>query len=195
MFIMDEKRLVIRLKQGDKAAFTALYDQYWRKVHGFVLLYLSSSVEAEEVVQDVFIKLWNIRSFVDEDRNFKGLLFIVTRNIIFNRSRRTFSDSFFKMTALSAVEDSYEIENEFIATDLKQYIDKLVGELSPRQQEVFRLSRDEQLSYREIAERLNLSERTVERHIYDALKYLKENLELYLIFLSFFTIPSDSFLN
>lgn len=192
---MDEKRLVIRLKQGDKAAFTALYDQYWRKVHGFVLLYLSSSVEAEEVVQDVFIKLWNIRSFVDEDRNFKGLLFIVTRNIIFNRSRRTFSDSFFKMTALSAVEDSYEIENEFIATDLKQYIDKLVGELSPRQQEVFRLSRDEQLSYREIAERLNLSERTVERHIYDALKYLKENLELYLIFLSFFTIPSDSFLN
>lgn len=192
---MDEKGLVIRLKQGDKAAFTALYDQYWRKVHGFVLLYLSSSVEAEEVVQDVFIKLWNIRSFVDEDRNFKGLLFIVTRNIIFNRSRRTFSDSFFKMTALSAVEDSYEIENEFIATDLKQYIDKLVGELSPRQQEVFRLSRDEQLSYREIAERLNLSERTVERHIYDALKYLKENLELYLIFLSFFTIPSDSFLN
>lgn len=192
---MDEKGLVIRLKQGDKAAFTALYDQYWRKVHGFVLLYLSSSVEAEEVVQDVFIKLWNIRSFVDEDRNFKGLLFIVTRNIIFNRSRRTFSDSFFKMTALSAVEDSYEIENEFIATDLKQYIDKLVGELSPRQQEVFRLSRDEQLSYREIAERLNLSERTVERHIYDALKYLKENLELYLIFLSFFTISSDSFLN
>lgn len=192
---MDEKGLVIRLKQGDKAAFTALYDQYWRKVHGFVLLYLSSSVEAEEVVQDVFIKLWNIRSFVDEDRNFKGLLFIVTRNIIFNRSRRTFSDSFFKMTALSAVEDSYEIENEFIATDLKQYIDKLVGELSPRQQEVFRLSRDEQLSYREIAEQLNLSERTVERHIYDALKYLKENLELYLIFFSFFTIPSDSFLN
>lgn len=192
---MDEKELVMRLKQGDKAAFTVLYDQYWKKVHGFAHLYLASSVEAEEIVQDVFVKLWNMRSSVDEDKNFKGFLFIVTRNLIFNRSRVTFSEPFFKMTALNAIENSYEIENELIASDLKVYIDKLIGNLSPRQQEVFRMSRDEQLSYREIANQLGLSERTVERHIYEALKYLKENLELYLIFLSFFTIPVDSILN
>lgn len=134
---MEEKELVKQLRQGDKAAFGAIYDQYWRKVHGFVLLYLTSSVEAEDVVQDVFVKLWNIRDFIDEEKSLKGFLFIITRNLIFNRSRQGFNDSFFKMTALSGVEDSYEIENELIASDLKAYIDKLIGGLPPRQQEVF----------------------------------------------------------
>lgn len=192
---MEEKELVKQLKQGDKAAFGAIYDQYWKKVHGFVLLYLTSSVEAEDVVQDVFVKLWNVRDFIDEEKSFKGFLFIVTRNLIFNRSRKGFNDSFFKMMALSGVEDSYEIEDELIASDLKAYIDKLIGDLPPRQQEVFQLSRNQQLSYREISEQLGISERTVERHLHEALKYLKVNLKLYLIFLSFFTVPIDSLMN
>lgn len=192
---MEEKELVKQLKQGDKAAFGAIYDQYWRKVHGFVLLYLTSSVEAEDVVQDVFVKLWKIRDFIDEEKNFKGFLFIITRNLLFNRSRQGFSDPFLKMTALSGVESSYEIEDELMASDLKVYIDKLIGDLPPRQQEVFRLSRNQQLSYREIADQLDISERTVERHIYEVLKYLKVNLKLYLTFLSLFILPTDSLVN
>ena len=77
-----------------------------------------------------------------------------------------------------------DIEEELDAANLRTHIESLISMLPPRQQEVFRLSRDEELSYREIAEKLQISERTVEHHISDALKFLRKNIKLYTLFLS-----------
>lgn len=77
--------------------------------------------------------------------------------------------------------DYYDMEDELSAADLKEFIKRMVGELPPRQQEVFKMSRDEYLTYKEIATRLNISEKTVERHINEAIKFLKKNIMLYLI--------------
>ena len=79
--------------------------------------------------------------------------------------------------------DYYDMEDELSAADLKEFIKRMVGELPPRQQEVFKMSRDEHLTYKEIATRLNISEKTVERHINEAIKFLKKNIMLYLIFI------------
>lgn len=84
---------------------------------------------------------------------------------------------------LGSVVDSYDIEEELNTADLKQFIQQLVKELPPRQQEVFQLSRDNHLSYKEISIRLNISEKTVERHINEALKFLRKNVMLYFIFM------------
>lgn len=85
---MEERELILLLKQGSKDAFTALYKQYWKQVYNFSRLYLTSADAAEEVVQEVFIKIWETREFLREDDHFKGLLFIITRNLIFNRHRK-----------------------------------------------------------------------------------------------------------
>ena len=77
----------------------------------------------------------------------------------------------------------YDMEDELSAADLKEFIKRMVGGLPPRQQEVFKMSRDEHLTYKEIATRLNISEKTVERHINEAIKFLKKNIMLYLIFI------------
>lgn len=180
---MDERAVLCKLKKGDKSAFESLYKFYWAKVFNFTRLYISSVADAEEVVHDVFIKLWENRIFIDEDKNFEGFLFIVTRNMIFNRSRKSFNESFYKMTVIEAAEESYSIEEELEVSDLKEYIEGLISQLSPRCQEVFRLSREQGLTYREIAERLNLSEKTVEHHISDALKFLKKRIPVYVFFL------------
>lgn len=182
---MEEKDALRQLRDNsDKTAFAYLYDLYWRKVYNFTKLYIVSSADVEEVVQEVFAKLWENRASINVEQNFAGYLFIIIRNLIFNISRKKLNEEFYKMSVLEAVEESYDMEGELDAANLKIYIDSLIALLSPRQQEVFRLSRDQQLSHKEIAALLQISEKTVECHIADALKFLKKNIRLYLIFLS-----------
>ena len=180
---MTEKELIVQLKEGDEKAFTTLYRRYWPKVYNFSRLYLSSILEIEEVVQEVFVKVWESRTLLREDDNFKGFLFIITRNLVFNQFRRSFNENAYKLTVLSSVMPYYNLEEELSAADLQEFIEKMVKELPPRQQEVFNLSRNAHLTYKEISIRLNNSEKTVERHINEALKFLKKNIMLYLIFI------------
>lgn len=78
-----QKNEIVRFRDGDRAAFEALYQRYWRKVLSFTRLYIKDSYEQEEVVQQVFIRLWENRTKVDVGKDFDGFLFIVTRNLIF----------------------------------------------------------------------------------------------------------------
>lgn len=183
---MEERELIAKIKEGDNSAFAKLYDSYYQKVYNFTKLYIASSTEVAEIVQDVFVKLWEARHLLVEDKSLEGFLFIVTRNLIFNNTRRNFRESMFKMTVIKAMEnaDSYDIEEEMDAADLKEYIDQLVAVLPPRQQEIFRLSREQNMPYQEIATRCGISEKAVERHIYLALKFLKKNLPMFIMFVS-----------
>ena len=156
---MEERELILLLKQGSKDAFTALYKQYWKQVYNFSRLYLTG------------------------DDHFKGLLFIITRNQIFNRHRKNVNEDFYKVTVLAALEEPYDVEEEIDAHNLQEYIDRLIDELPPRRREIFNLSRKEQKSYKEIALLLNISEKTVENQISEALKYLKKNITLLLFFI------------
>lgn len=182
--ILEDKALIIALKNGDEEAFTSLYHRYCNKVYKFCSLYFTNNSSAEEVVQEVFIKLWDIRSYVNENENLEGLLFIITRNMVFDNTRKNFNESFYHISILAAYDKAYDIEEELHAKDLKVYIDRLVNELTPRQKEIFSMSRYEHLSYKEIAEKLNITPKTVERHINDALKYLKKNIYFLHLFLS-----------
>ena len=107
---MNEETLIIRLKKGDEQAFSILYKSYWMKIYNFARLYITSSSVISEVVQDVFVKVWESKEFLDITKNFDGLLFMITRNIIFNYSRRHFNELNFKMTVLKGLENSYDIE-------------------------------------------------------------------------------------
>lgn len=83
---MDNQTLILALKNGSEEAFTSLYHKYCDKVYKFCRLYYTNDSTTEEVVQEVFIKLWDIRSYVNENENLEGLLFIITRNMIFSNS-------------------------------------------------------------------------------------------------------------
>ena len=181
---MEEKKIIYLLKQGSESAFTTLYERYWRKVYNFARLYLSSVEDSQEVVQEVFIKLWEIRATIREDENLNGLLFIITRNNIFNHSRRKINEEFYQQTVAAAMEESYtEMEEKIDADNLREYLIRLIDQLPSRRREIFILSREEGLTYKEIAQRLNLSEKTVEHQISEALKFLKKNLYMLLLFI------------
>lgn len=180
---MEEKVILEKVRFGDAAAFALLYDRYWLKVYNFAQLYIISSSEVSEVVQDVFVKVWESRETFDETKNFDGFLFIITRNVIFNYSRRYFNELNFKMTALQGIENSYDIEEELDAADLKNYIDRLIAQLPPQRQRIFRMSREQHLTNKEIAEQCAVTEKAIERQLTLALKFIKDNLPLFIVFM------------
>ena len=118
---MKEKVILNRMKAGDEEAFAWLYNHYWQKVYHFARLYLTSSSEISEAVQDVFLHVWEARETFDNSKNFDGYLFIITRNIIFNYSRRYFNELNFKMTVLQSMEEGYSI-GEFYQFNLSSCI-------------------------------------------------------------------------
>lgn len=180
---MIQKELIQKLKEGDDEAFSAMYKLYWEKVYNFSRLYLASSEDVAEIVQEVFIKLWETRHLIDEEQSFEGFLFIITRNQIFNYSRKRLNYSFLKMTVMQSIEKSYEEEDQLEIADLKKHLSVLISQLPERQQEIFRLSREQHMTYKQIAEQLSISEKTVEYHMTAALKYLRKNLYLLSLFL------------
>lgn len=161
--------------------FTDLYNRYWSKVYSFTKLYIISDFDAEEAVQEVFLKVWENLDKINNYKDIDGYLFIITRNIVFNQSRKKINNSFLKYTLSEAFtigeEDSEH--NKMISKDLKEYILKVIEELPPRQKEIFKLSRIKKKTYKEIAESLKIAPKTVERHIGEALKYLKKKIFLF----------------
>lgn len=187
----DEITLIGRIKQNDQNAFKEIYNTYFEKVYSFTRLYLISSIDVSDIVQEVFVKLWENREHLDESKSLNGFLFILTRNTIFNFSRKNYNKNLIKITAAEALEDTFaSIEDQIETSDLEEYINQLISLLPPRQQEVFILSRKKMLKNKEIADQLDITEKAVERNISFAIKFIKKHLKLYILFLIAVTINS-----
>jgi RNA polymerase sigma-70 factor, ECF subfamily len=183
----DEREISSLIRNGDKNAFRHLYDLYSKKLLGFALFYLKSKSEAEEVVQAVFVKVWEHRKDIRDDLSLQSYLYKITINHIYN---------LFNYRKIRAAEGNFanaeKLDNttlEKIHSDsLSEYIDHLIEQLPEQRKKIFSLSRMDGLSHEEIASRMNISVRTVESQIYKALKFLKQHLKKeYIILLALIT--------
>jgi len=178
-----DRLLLERIQGGDEIAFKQLYNLYWNRVYHFATLYLSDSFECEDVTQVAFLKLWEKRASLSTEKDLDGLLFIIIRNLVFSKHRRSLNERAVKKTLLEAgvIDDS--VEAAIDAKDLADYVDILASNLPPRQRQAFLLSRRDGLSNKEIASVMNISVKGVERNIDLALKFIRRNLPLLMIFL------------
>lgn len=180
---MNEKLILEAFAKGDREAYAVLYKTYWADVYNFSRLYLKTKEAAEEVIQDVFIKLWEAREFICPQENIKGFLFIITRNIIFDQYRKQVNMTNYKLSLIQALgEHSYSMDEDMEKNEIENLIKRMVQQMPERQQTIFRLKYREDLSYKEIALRLGVTERVVERDLYKTLKFLKENISLFVCF-------------
>ncbi len=180
---MLEKELILLLKDGNHEAFNSLYNLYWRHIYNFCRLYVSKE-NAEEILQEVFIKIWMGRSHLEVNKNFKGYLFIITRNEIFEWFRKKEISDYQILPLASALEDSYnnDMEEKISTDDLRDYIDGLIVKLPFQSRVIFNLSRNSHLTNQEIAEKLHISVKAVEAGITRALKILRKNIDMMSIF-------------
>ena len=174
-----EASWVVELKNDSQDAFEKLYYKYNKKLYYFALTYLDDHAEAEEVVQSVFVRLWENRSTLNETLSVKSFVYKSTVNACYNfLKKKVIRNKYFESELESINENEDRTYDEIFYKDLKHQIDTIVSSLPPRQQHIFYLSRFEGLSHLEIATRLNLSVRTVENQIYRALCLIKDNIKV-----------------
>lgn len=165
------------IREGDRIAFNKVFDEYYQKLYQYIYRYTGSAYYAEETVQLAFIKLWERREGLSDQYSVSTQLFRIARSILVDLLRK------------ERVRTTQELSDTFISNILQEehYIQKeelgnvfaAIDELPDQCQQVFRLSRFNQLSHSEISAQLSISPKTIETHITKALKYLRKSLTLF----------------
>lgn len=173
----DERKILNLIAQGNELAFTQVFDRFRGKIHTVALRMLKSSTLAEEVVQEVFLKIWMRREKLTEVQNFEGYLFMIARNFIFDYFKKVANEAeaskLFMLYAQAANNTDHKaIENEYM-----KLLQTIIDQLTPQQKQVYRMAREQFMSHEEIAQALNISRLTVKTHMAQALKFIRTSLQ------------------
>ena len=175
---ISDAELARKINAGEKNAYQELFERYASRIFQFSLSYLKSQADAEELVQDVFLKIWEKREILDQSKNIKSFIFKVAVNTIYDFIRHKNIENAYNDFARANFEtSSNNTWHTVIFDEMQENLQKLVAQLPEQQQKIFHLSKEEGLTSEEIAIKLNLSKRTVENHLYRAVSFLKENFK------------------
>lgn len=176
----EERSLILRLIGGDEDAFCELYATYKNRLIYFAMRFLKSREYAEDVFQDAFTVVWQSRRFINPDASFSSYLYTIMRNRRLNQLRNAANEEKLKESILSqALDYTEDTKREVMLNDLKSLISHALQQLTPRQREIFEMSREAQLSHKEIADKLGISVNTVQEHISISLKLIRTYLIKY----------------
>jgi len=184
-----EKELVKKLKDGDSFAFEVLFYKYRNKIKGFALKIVPAQIDPEEIVQEVFVRVWLKKEAIDPEKDFQSYLFSIAKHLVLDHLKSAVNRKLY-FVGEHFQQDLLEDEGleSSISEETEEKLQKLINEIPERRREIFRLSRFEGLSYKQIAERLNISENTVDSQIRNALAFLRKEFRKMVVlgFLFFF---------
>ncbi|HSI75995.1 MAG TPA: RNA polymerase sigma-70 factor [Lunatimonas sp.] len=172
----SDQNLLISLRQGDIKAFDELYYRYAKKLMAFALTFFADQTIAEEAVQEIFTRIWERRRELDESKSFKSYLFQAVKFYMFNYIRDRKKCCCFEEVSEAIFRTENPVEAQIYYEELEATAKLVIEKLPQVQQQVFRLNKLDGLTPQEIAERMNLSKRTIEHHIYLATKMVKSEL-------------------
>jgi RNA polymerase sigma-70 factor (ECF subfamily) len=165
------------LKEGDAKAFDQLFGHYSKRLYYFALGYLKSKEQAEEVVQDVFYKIWLNRESLKPELSFKAYIFKIAYRIIIELFQKIAQEQAYRHEIITTSLDfDNNLDERTDYHSLLELVDHIVSELPPRQKDIFTKRKKEGLSVKEIAVLLDIAPKTVENHLNEALKTIKSGL-------------------
>jgi len=182
----EEKELFDRIKKSDEKAFEMLFHKYYGHLCLFATKIIKDDASAEEIVQDLFVKLWEKREQLSIETSLKNYLFRSVKNLCLNYIQHNKTKIVHAQSVLSEMESNFSDDNNYPEIDLAFKIEESINSLPGKRREIFRLSRQEGLKYHEIAEKLNISIKTVETQMSLAIKTLRDKLRKYNTF--FYTL-------
>ena len=186
MKLEDEKKLFEEIKNSDEKAFEKLFHAYYGHLCLFASRIIQDDFSAEEIVQDFFVKLWEKRHQLTIETSVKSYLFRSIKNLCLNFIQHNKTKLRYAQTILSEVSNNKTDDDNFTEINLAEKIEESIQSLPTKRREIFRLSREDGLKYREIAEKLNISIKTVETQMGLAIKTLREKLKSYNTFFMLF---------
>jgi RNA polymerase sigma-70 factor (family 1) len=186
---LADHELLILLKESNKEAFDAIYTKYWDRLYFHLVKAIKDSDEAEDILQEVFYSLWKRRDTLENIESLCAYLFSCVRyggiryirnNIKKNNYRESWEHFFCEKDDL--------FEQQYAAKELSTMLYNEIDKLPPKMREVFVLSRKDEFTYKEIAQKLNISDKTVKKQISNALKHLHLKLNGKVLSALFFLI-------
>ncbi|MET3876290.1 RNA polymerase sigma-70 factor [Chitinophaga sp. OAE865] len=171
-----ERETLKLIALGDERAFNRIVRKYSQVIYPYLLYWLKSPQLAEEVAQDVFLRIWKNRHKLPDVSNFPGYVYVVTRNRVHSQFERGLPET----ETPDVVQADQALTNPQTALETKELaaiMRRAIESLPPRRKEIFLLSRNEQLTYEEIAARLGISRSTVREHMVEALVFLRAYLK------------------
>lgn len=176
-FFIDEKELLLLLKQGHEAAFEKIYKLYSSRLFGNIYKMVKSESTAQEILQEVFITVWNNRTGIDPERSFRAYIFRIAENNVFDFFRNALRVKKMQSHILIIATEHYEhIEELLSRKENNAILHKAINSLSPQRQQVFRRCKLEGKSYAEVSVELGISVSTISDHIVKAKKTIREYL-------------------
>lgn len=180
---IGDEELISRLQLDDQSAFRIVFDRYSSKLYGFSFRLLKDKEQCQEVVQEVFLNLWLSRAKLDNQYPLAPYLYTITRRLTLNALRNLANSQSARLILWNKTQKvSNETEEVVLLDDLQRFTEGVLARLPKQQQLVFRMSRQHDLSYDEIAEELHISRNTVKNHLVAALKTLRLQLQKALFF-------------
>jgi RNA polymerase sigma-70 factor (family 1) len=186
----DEGQLLHQIAEGDEKAFAVIVSRYWNNIYAQALTYVKSAPHAQDIVQEVFIKIWEKRRTLPQVERFDSFLFIIARNYIISELRKKIVQPLQPDLVDVYKEDGTVPEEILSFKQLREHLETAINLLPQQQKTAFLLSRDEGLSYEAIARQMNLSRETVKKHMCRALNflriYVKTHADVYLTGIIFY---------
>jgi RNA polymerase sigma-70 factor (family 1) len=175
----EERLLLHQIAAGDGKAFAIIIGRYWNNIYSQALTYIKSTHSAQDIVQEVFLKVWEKRATLPAIERFDSFLFIITRNHIISGLRKKIALPLNNDLSESFKEESIIPDKIFSRKQLNDLINKAINLLPQQQKTAFLLSRDQGSSYEAIAIEMELSKETVKKHIGKALNFLRTYIRTY----------------
>jgi len=181
---IDEKALLQKIAGGDQIAFNTLFEQYRNRLFSYLYKVTKSRETSEEIVLDVFLKIWTRKEIAKEIANFEAFIFRIAHNkaIDFLRNLQTKPEIQREVWEKLELISNDAPDDKIIHNDTVSNIESAVKNLSPQRKKVYQLSREEGLSYDQIAKKLNLSSNTVRNHISASLEFIRQFINENMIF-------------
>lgn len=173
----DERELLLRLRDGEHAAFTEIYNTYKRPLASNMLRMVKSAELTEDLLQELFTRLWDNRHSIDTEKNISSYLYRVGRNLVTDVFRRSMRDRNLARQLYGLVKESYShIEESIFRKENAALLKGLLDNLSPQRKLVFTLCKIEGMSYKEVSVKLGISVDAVNDHIRKANKLLRSRI-------------------
>jgi RNA polymerase sigma-70 factor (family 1) len=169
--------LLSLIQGGEQAAFTEIYNRYWEKMANYAIRLTKSEDEAADIVQEIFVSLWRRNTELEVKGTLISYLIKATRNLSLRYMEKNIArNSFLERLSIQQRNGVSEIVEGIIVKELQLDIDRAVATLPAKMQQIYLLSRNEQRSYREIAQLLGIAEGTVKKQISNALKIISSKV-------------------
>lgn len=176
---IDEKQLLVLLRQGDRQAFGELYQQYSSRIYGNLKKLLKSDHLAEELLQDVFVKIWDKRLGIDTEKSFRSYLFRIAENQVYDFFRKAARDRKLEAHLVDAASEFYShVEEALYRKESAAIINEAIAQLPPKRRRIFTLCKLEGRSYEEVSLLLGISTSTINDHVVKASRSIREYLLL-----------------